>query len=90
VEDSERDVRHAAAVLHFYARQIERGWRHRAVEHDFCVGAAGRLLRFEPASLTALDRRLLLRVADLLECAEPTAFAVTVRGLRRLAAQIDA
>jgi hypothetical protein len=85
VEDDERELRHAAAVLHFYARQAERGWRHDAVDHDFCVRASARLQSVDANALTRPDRVLLRKVADVLMAAEPGAFGITARGLRRLA-----
>jgi hypothetical protein len=85
VEDGERELRHAAAVLHFYARQAERGWRHYAVDHDFCVRASARLQTVDADALTNRDRVLLRKVADVLLAAEPWAFEHTARGLRRLA-----
>lgn len=86
VEDGERDLQHAAAVLHFYACQARRGWRHQAVDHDFCLGAAKRLLHLDLECLSLSDRRFLLRVADVMVCAEAHGYGLTARNLRRLAA----
>jgi hypothetical protein len=85
VEDGERDLRHAAAVLHFYAHRAERGWHHQAVDYDFCLRAAARLQALDVDALTNRDRVLLRRVADVLVCAEPNAYELTARGLKRLA-----
>lgn len=85
MEDGERELRHAAAVLYFYASRAERGWRHQAVDHDFCLRAGARLLALDVEALTNRDRVLLRKVADLLVSAEPSAFEPTARSLRRLA-----
>jgi len=85
VEDGERDLRHAAAVLHFYACQARRGWRHQAVDPDFCLSAAGRLLELDLEWLSLRDILLLRRVADVMVCAEPNGFGLTARNLRRFA-----
>jgi hypothetical protein len=90
VEDGECEVRHAAAVLYFYASRAERGWRHQAVDYDFCLRAGARLLALDVEALTKRDRVLLRRVADVLVCAEPSAFDVTARGLKRLAGPLAA
>jgi hypothetical protein len=81
-------VVHAASVLDFYARQAERGWRHSAVDPEFCRQASERLVDLDLANLSVTDRRLLVAVAHLLAAAEPDGYQLTVAELRALAGTV--
>jgi hypothetical protein len=89
VEGGERELRHAAVILHYFTGMLERGWRHSALDYDFCVAARRRLQRMAGAG-EASDSAFLRRLADMCVAVEPTAFATTASALRRFAAAAEA
>jgi len=85
MSEGERTLLHAADVMRYYARHIERGWRHQALDHDQCLRAAARLAEIDVEALAGRDRMLLRQIADVLVCVEPSAYDHLARGLRQIA-----